>query len=156
MDRSSERRHRGRGTAQGEDLARGERLLGRFREAEDARVEEPRVEEGLLVGAGVGPGEVAGGETAESPGLVAAGQLAGPCVEGCGYVGEVQREGGEDQAVAGGGVPRGGSCQSLWLFFSDLSGRRSETLHGCEVVAEDRTEGMADVDDLGEGPGYVR
>lgn len=43
----------------------------------------------------------------ESSGLVVTGQLAAPGVEGCVYVGEVQGEGCEDQAVAGGGVPEG-------------------------------------------------
>lgn len=42
---------------------------------------------------------------AESLGLVVAGQFAGPGVEGCAYECRVEREGGEDQAVAGGGVP---------------------------------------------------
>ena len=77
---------RGGRTAEGEDLARGERLLGRFGEGKDGRVEEAGVQEGFLVASGVGPGEISGGEMAESWGLIGPSQLAGPIVEGCAYV----------------------------------------------------------------------
>lgn len=71
----------------------------------DSWVKETWMEEGFLIAGGVGPGEVSGGETSESFGLVVAGQLAGPNVEGCTYVRGVVGVGCEDQAVAGVGVP---------------------------------------------------
>ena len=73
--------------------------------AEDGRVEEAGVEEGPFVAGGVGPGEVARGETAEAFGLVVAGQFAGPDVVGCGFGGGILGEGCEDEPVAGGRVP---------------------------------------------------
>ena len=77
----------------------------RFGVWEDGRVEGAGVEEGSFVAGGVGPGEVARGETSEPFGLVVAGQFAGPDVVGCGYGGGILGEGCEDEAVAGGRVP---------------------------------------------------
>ena len=132
LDGARERGDRGRGPAEGEDLARGEGLLGRFGEAQDARVEEAGVEVSPSVAGGVVPGDVAVGEVAEASGLVAAGEFAGEDVKSWGDVGEVLGEGCEDQAVAGGGVPEGFVSR---CGFCDLERREkgdSTWLRGCK------------------------
>lgn len=111
LDGSFEVWNRERGGAEGEDLARGEGLLGRLGVREDGRVEEAAVEEGSFVAGGVGPGEVAGGQMSESLGLVVPGQFAGPDVEGCAYEGGILGEGCEDEPIAGGRVP---DVLSVW------------------------------------------
>ena len=93
------------GTAEGQDLPCGKRLLGRFGEGEDGRVEEARVQEGFLVAGGVGPGEISWGQMAESSGLIGTSELAGPIIKGGAYVGAVQGEGREDDAIGSRGVP---------------------------------------------------
>lgn len=105
LDGSFEVWCRGRGGAEGENLARGEGLLGRFGVREDGRVEETGIEEGSFVAGGVGPGEVAGRQMPESLGLIVPSQFAGPDVEGCTYEGAVLGEGCEDKPIAGGRVP---------------------------------------------------
>ena len=90
--------------------------------AEDGRVEEAGVEEGPFVTGGVGPCEVASGETAEACGLVVAGQFAGPDVVGCRYAGGIEGEGCEDEPVAGGRVPDD-ALSVCKVTFINLSGK---------------------------------
>lgn len=66
LDGSFEMWYRGRRTAKGEDFARGERLLGRFGEIKDGRVEETWIEKGFFVAGGVRPREVPAGKMSES------------------------------------------------------------------------------------------
>ena len=65
------------------------------------------MEEGFLVAADVCPGEIPGGEISEPFGLIVTSQFTAPGVKGRTYESGVLSEGCENQAVAGGRIPKG-------------------------------------------------